>query len=77
MIRNSRKQVLPGRYHVAGKSVECPHCGGVDFVAGEAQLNTALASLIDLDWANKTAATLTCITCGRIQWFAGAPTRDF
>ena len=75
MFRKS-KNAEPGRYTLAGMRVECPHCGGSEFMAGEAQLNTALSTLIELDWADKTASILTCTSCGRIQWFAQAPARQ-
>jgi hypothetical protein len=43
---------------------------------GEAQLNTALATLIELDWLNNSAIILNCTACGQIQWFAVEPTRS-
>ena len=75
MTRKSRIP-SPGNYSLAGKSVKCPHCGGAQFTAGEAQLNTALATLIELDFLNKTAAILSCTSCGQIQWFGQQPSRD-
>ena len=66
----------PGRYSLGSKTVNCPHCGGDQFNPGEAQLNTALATLIELDWTNKSAAILTCTSCGQIQWFSVGPTRE-
>jgi hypothetical protein len=38
-----------------------------------AQLNTAGLSFFNLDWANRSAATLTCAMCGRIEWFLADP----
>jgi predicted nucleic-acid-binding Zn-ribbon protein len=61
------------RYQVAGKAVSCGHCGGDRFVEGRAQLNTAGLSFLNLDWANRSAATLTCTSCGRIEWFLADP----
>lgn len=61
---------------MACKSVNCPHCQGAQFGAGEAQLNSAFATLIELDWLNKTAAILSCTACGQIQWFGVQPTRS-
>ena len=75
MTRKSRNPD-PGRYSLEGKPVHCPDCQGDQFIAGEAQLNTALATLIDLDWINKSATILTCSSCGQIQWFGKQPTRD-
>lgn len=75
MTRKS-KEAIPGEYSLAGRSVHCPHCQGTQFIAGEAQLNTAFATLIELDWLNKTAAILTCTSCSQIQWFRVQPSRD-
>ena len=61
------------RYVVADKPVRCGHCAGDRFVEGRAQLNTAGLSFMNLDWANRTAATLTCTSCGRIEWFLADP----
>lgn len=61
------------RYIVAGKVVRCVHCTGDLFVEGRAQLNTAGMTFLNLDWANRSAATLTCTACGRIEWFLTDP----
>ena len=61
------------RYVVAGKAVSCSHCGHDHFVEGSAQLNTAGLTFFNLDWANRSAATLTCTACGRIEWFLSDP----
>jgi hypothetical protein len=61
------------RYIVAGKSVTCQHCSHDRFVEGRALLNTAGMSFFNLDWANRSAATLTCTACGRIEWFLADP----
>jgi hypothetical protein len=65
----------PGEYSLSGKAVRCPHCGGSQFRAGEAQLNTAWATLLGLDWADRSATVLICTTCSQIQWFGEAPSR--
>jgi hypothetical protein len=36
-------------------------------------LNTAGMTLLGLDWANRTAATLMCDQCGLIHWFGKPP----
>jgi uncharacterized protein len=61
------------RYTVAGKAVICSHCESERFVEGRAQLNTAGMTFMNLDWANRTAATLTCTVCGHIHWFLADP----
>jgi hypothetical protein len=60
-------------YTVAGKAVICQHCGHDRFVEGRAQLNTAGMSFMNLDWINRSAATLACTDCGRIEWFLSDP----
>jgi predicted nucleic-acid-binding Zn-ribbon protein len=61
------------RYEVAEKAVSCPHCAHDHFVEGRAQLNAAGLTFLNLDWANRSAATLTCTSCGRIEWFLSDP----
>ena len=61
------------RFEVAGIAVRCPHCGGDEFIEGRALLNTAGMTMIGLDWANRSAATLVCTGCGRIEWFLADP----
>ncbi len=60
-------------FTVAGKRVICPHCSRDRFVEGRAQLHTAGMTFLNLDWANRSAATLTCTSCGRIEWFLADP----
>lgn len=60
-------------YEVAGRPVRCPHCGGEEFLEGRAQLNTAGLTFLNLDWANRSAATLACTGCGRLEWFLAEP----
>ena len=66
----------PGQFVVESKRVECPHCGNDQFAAGSAQLNTASMSFFGLDWTDKSAHTLMCTECGRIEWFGQAPERE-
>ena len=62
-----------GEYNAGGKRVVCPHCNNVIFDKGEAQLNTQSATLVGLDWLNKSAVVLVCANCGLIQWFGNEP----
>lgn len=61
------------RHSVAGAFVVCAHCRHDRFVEGRALLNTAGMSFLNLDWANRSAATLACTNCGRIEWFLADP----
>lgn len=72
---HSDEETSPGRYSLAGRFVHCPHCDGEEFKIGEAQLNTMLATLLKLDWANKSASILICAACGQIQWFEQPPAK--
>lgn len=57
---------------VAGHALVCPVCSGVLFWRREAQLNTAVASFFNLDWANKSATCFVCAECSHISWFLGS-----
>lgn len=57
------------RYEIAGLYVTCSHCGGDEFDERSAQLNTAAASFLNLDWANASARVLVCRSCGHLEWF--------
>jgi DNA-directed RNA polymerase subunit RPC12/RpoP len=65
----------PGEYQVAGRPVQCSHCGHQKFVSGRALLNTAGRTFMNLDWTDPSATTLICAECGRIEWFAQEPDR--
>jgi len=54
---------------VAGHPLTCPICSGHQFWRKQAQLNTAVASFFNLDWANHTATCLICENCSHILWF--------
>ena len=77
-VRRAAKATLspaPGGYAVCGKRIRCDHCGNMEFKEGSAQLNTAGMTFLGLDWANRTATTLMCAACGRIQWYGQRPDR--
>ena len=61
------------RHTVAGKVVSCGHCSRDEFVEGRAQLNTAGLTFLNVDWANRSAAVLTCTACGHLEWFLADP----
>ncbi len=61
------------QYEVVGKPVICGHCGNDRFAVRQAQLNTAMASFLDMDFLNKSAWVLTCVDCNRISWFGQEP----
>ena len=64
-----------GQFSLKGQTISCPHCNNQEFEKGSAQLNTAGMTLLNVDWANKSATLLICTTCGQIQWFTQTPER--
>ncbi|MBK1791894.1 hypothetical protein [Persicirhabdus sediminis] len=56
-------------FTIAGKQLTCPHCQSLEFTKSSAQLNTAMASFMGVDWLNRSADTYQCLACGRIEWF--------
>jgi hypothetical protein len=63
----------PERVQVAGLDLHCEICKHDRFWHREAQLNTAVATFFNFDWANATATCFVCAGCGYIHWFL--PTR--
>jgi len=63
------------KYKAAGKEVICSHCKGDSFVAKQVLLNSTIATLIGMDWANRHATLLRCMDCGQIVWFSQKPTK--
>jgi uncharacterized protein len=65
----------PARYQAGGVQVRCTHCKGEMFREHEALLNTTGATLVSLDWLDKSGTALLCENCGLIQWYAKKPDR--
>jgi predicted nucleic-acid-binding Zn-ribbon protein len=78
-FRRGAKAILQGEgacsFAAGGRKIRCPHCESEGFFAKRVLLNTYGMTLLNLDWANKEATTLTCDRCGMIQWFGVAPER--
>lgn len=55
----------------AGHFLICPICGGEEFWHREAQLNTRVMTLFDLDWINPRGDCYICEKCRHILWFYG------
>jgi predicted nucleic-acid-binding Zn-ribbon protein len=72
-IWRTKETVESHKFSIAGKAVRCLHCEHTEFVRGEAQLNTAGMTFLGFDWANRSAHTLTCANCGRIEWYLEQP----
>ena len=65
----------PSAYRVGEHAIRCVQCGHDTFERGEAQLNTAPASLFEVDWLNESVTTLLCTECSHIMWFGKAVER--
>ncbi len=65
------KKTEPQRVEIKGHQLKCPICGAELFYQREAQLNTAVASFFNFDWANRSATCLVCANCTHISWFLG------
>jgi uncharacterized protein len=67
------KSFGPARYQAGGVQRTCTHCQGETFQSQEALLNTSGATLVNLDWLDKSGTALICENCGLIQWYAKRP----
>ncbi|SDJ95242.1 hypothetical protein [Natronincola ferrireducens] len=56
---------------VEGKEILCPICGHDKYWTRETLMNTAGASFLGFDWANKAATNYVCHQCGYVLWFLG------
>lgn len=65
------KKAEPKNVEILGESLICPICKNDTFYNREAQLNTSMATLFNLDWANKSATCFVCSKCTHISWFLG------
>jgi len=72
-VRGALSGKQPSRFTAADIVVSCPHCKSDQFVVQEAQLSTAWAAFLNVDWADRTGWALACARCGLIQWFARKP----
>ena len=73
-VKGFKEANEPTAYSVAGKPVRCPHCGGSEFAPGSALLNSRGRTAFGVDWADPSAWILICAECGRVEWYAQAPT---
>ncbi|MFZ6004995.1 MAG: hypothetical protein ACOYXM_13800 [Actinomycetota bacterium] len=65
----NRPSAKPDPSAIDDGRMRCHHCGGTEFDRREGQINTAAMTFLDMDWANRSAAVLTCQACGYIHWF--------
>jgi len=67
MVRFNKRK--PETVLIKGNKLICPVCKNDQFIETKAQMNTALASLFDLDWTNKQARCFVCSECTYVYWF--------
>lgn len=65
-----RKKKEPQPVRVKGISLECPVCRNRLFLERQAQLNTTISSLLNVDWMDREATCFICSECTHIMWFA-------
>lgn len=70
-IFKTRQPKEPQTIAVKGRELRCPVCNNAYFWTRQAQLNTAVATFFNLDWANKSASCFICSDCTHISWFLG------
>ncbi len=63
------KATQPNTFHVLGIPLRCQICNHAEFEKCQAQLNTAGATFLGFDWANRSADCYVCKLCGHIHWF--------
>lgn len=56
-------------YEVKGHKLVCPVCSHNRFWTRRTLMNTAGATFLGFDWANKEAQNYICGNCGYILWF--------
>lgn len=54
---------------VGGRPLRCAVCEGTLFWKRRTLMNTAVATLFGLDWANRAALNFVCDRCGYVMWF--------
>ena len=74
-VREAKKSFGDGQFEVNGTKINCPVCQNSKFSRSTAQLNTAGATFLGFNWANKTVNTIICNQCSHVSWFAERPTR--
>lgn len=57
------------KVRVSDIDLRCEICKHDRFWRRESQLNTAVATFFNFDWANVTATCFVCDGCGYIHWF--------
>lgn len=59
----------PQTVEIKGNTLRCPVCSNTSFWTRRVQLNTAVATFFNFDWANRSATCFVCSDCTHISWF--------
>lgn len=59
----------PEKIKIDNIELHCEICKNDTFLKREAQLNTAVATFFNFDWANRVANCYVCSNCGYVHWF--------
>jgi len=59
----------PEPVEIADRELTCPVCVNKLFYTRKAQLNSAVSTFFNLDWADKSATCFICSECTHISWF--------
>ena len=59
----------PEAVEVLDKPLHCQVCSAETFYTRKAQLHTAFASFLDLEWTAPTCTCVICSRCGFVHWF--------
>ncbi|WP_026478920.1 hypothetical protein [Alkaliphilus transvaalensis] len=57
------------KIEINGNELICPVCKHDEFWTRETLMNTAGATFLGFDWANKAATNYVCDECGYVYWF--------
>ncbi|RQD71009.1 MAG: hypothetical protein D5S00_02790 [Tindallia sp. MSAO_Bac2] len=57
------------KIEIRGNQLICPVCEREEFWERETLMNTAGATFLGFDWANKPAQNYVCDYCGYVYWF--------
>lgn len=57
---------------IKGNELRCPVCSNGRFWEQQAQMNTAVMTFLNLDWANSSATCYICSSCTHVSWFLKA-----
>ncbi|MBW4888324.1 hypothetical protein KXQ82_01295 [Mucilaginibacter sp. HMF5004] len=59
----------PKNYEIDGKQLICTFCGTDTFYTRQEQLHSPGLTILNMEWADKTATCFVCGSCGYMHWF--------